>query len=86
MSTGSDSSAKQPNFTTVKVRVVAGASKEEVLRSAKGLRIKTKEPAEGNRANAQVAALVAKEYGVARAKVRLVGGHHAPSKTFTIFL
>ncbi len=68
----------------VKVRVSAGARHEKVERTARGFRIDVREPAADNRANVRVRELLAIEYGVPERAVRLVSGHHAPSKTFTI--
>lgn len=68
----------------VKVRVTADAKRELVERHARGLRIAVREPAEGNRANARVRELVARERGVPLARVSLVAGHHSPSKTFLV--
>ncbi len=68
----------------VKVKARAGAKKELVGRKGPVLFIAVKEPAEDNRANRRVRELVARESGVPLAVVRLVSGHHAPSKLFVI--
>ncbi|HEX8993874.1 MAG TPA: DUF167 domain-containing protein [Candidatus Paceibacterota bacterium] len=68
----------------VRVRVSADAKKESVERMRGGLRISVREPAEENRANARVRELVASEYGVPLARVRLISGRHAPSKKFFV--
>jgi len=43
-----------------------------------------KEPAEDNRANDRVRSMLAIHYRVPVRDVRLINGHHHPSKTFEI--
>lgn len=78
--------AGKESSIVVKVRVVADAPSESLMRTPKGVRVSVKEPAEGNRANSRVRAVLAKEFGVLEKAVRLTLGHHAPSKTFVITL
>lgn len=68
----------------VKVRVRAGAKHESVERKGTVLAVAVKEKAEGNRANAKVREIVAREYGVKLSAVRIISGHRAPSKLFLI--
>ena len=77
---------RKESSITVKVRVTADAARESIVRTEKGVRVSVKEPAEGNRANVRVRALLAKEFDVPEKAVRLTLGHHAPSKTFVITL
>jgi uncharacterized protein YggU (UPF0235/DUF167 family) len=69
----------------VHARVRAGAKKEEVEEAGDGrLRIAVREPAKQNLANRRVVELVARHYRVAPGKVRLVSGHHSPSKILSV--
>ena len=69
----------------VRVRVTAGAKKERVVQtSSDHFDIMVKEPAAHNRANVRVCALVAEACGVAVNAVRIVSGHHAPTKIISV--
>ena len=76
----------------VHVKVTAGARKESLkpVRSASGqesedhFEIAVREKAERNMANARVIALVALHFAVTANKVRIVNGHHHPSKLLVI--
>ena len=74
----------EPAFV-VKVKVVAGAKKRSIVENTKGLTISVQEPAQKNRANVEVLALVAEKYGVPKNKVRISKGHSTPSKIISIF-
>jgi uncharacterized protein YggU (UPF0235/DUF167 family) len=65
----------------IKVRVKTGAKNETVRRLADGrFEISVREKSEANRANARVIELVAKNLGLPIKTVRIVKGHHHPSK------
>lgn len=65
----------------VKVRVKTGQKKERVAEGAKGtFAISVKEKAERNSANARIIKIIAEKLGVPVKKVRIISGHHAPSK------
>ena len=69
----------------IKVRVIAGARKEEVKKvSDDHYDISVKEKAERNMANERLCTLIAKEIGVKREAVRIINGHHSPSKLLSI--
>ena len=69
----------------IKVRVTPGAKKELVTEIAKNrFAIAVKEPAENNLANRRVLELVAEQFSVRVAQVRLVSGHRSQSKIFSI--
>jgi hypothetical protein len=69
----------------IKVRVTAGAKKESFEKKTDDhFVVSVKEPAQMNRANKQVIALLADHFGVPVGKVHLVSGHHSPSKIFDI--
>lgn len=69
----------------VHARVRAGARKEEIGEAGDSrLRIAVREPAERNLANRRVIELVARHYKVAPGKVRIVSGHHSPSKILSV--
>lgn len=69
----------------VSVRVIAGA-KKEIVEELKGgrLKIAVKEPAKQNLANRRVLLLVARHFGLAQNKVRLISGHTSPAKIFSV--
>ncbi|MEK7108826.1 MAG: DUF167 domain-containing protein [Patescibacteria group bacterium] len=69
----------------IKVRVQAGAKAEkfEVV-SKDHFKAAVKEPAKQNLANRRVVELVAIYFKVPAKQVRLVSGHHSPSKILSI--
>lgn len=48
--------------------------------------VHVKEPAEDNRANKRMIELVADKFGIVKSKVRIVTGHHQPSKILDILV
>ncbi len=69
----------------IRVEVKPGAKRESVMHlDDKTLSIAVKEPAERNLANLRVRQLVAEEYGVPMAKVKMISGHRSPRKIFDI--
>jgi uncharacterized protein YggU (UPF0235/DUF167 family) len=69
----------------VKVRAVAGAKKERVEeKDAETLLVSVREPAEQNRANNRVVELVAQWYNVSAKQVKMISGHHSPSKILSV--
>lgn len=68
----------------IKVKVQAGARREEVVKIKENeYRISVKEPAERNMANARIQEILSNELGVNTKSVRLINGHHSPSKMFS---
>jgi uncharacterized protein (TIGR00251 family) len=73
--------------TLVRAKVRAGARKESFqAKSETVFEISVKEPAEENRANARVVALIARHFRVAAIKVRIVKGQRSPGKTLRVFV
>lgn len=69
----------------IKVRVKAGSKKEEVvIGKQESFSISVKEPATRNLANKRARELIAKHYSLPIGKVRIVNGHHSPSKLFVV--
>ncbi len=69
----------------IKVHVIAGAKKELVLKkSSDTYNISVKEPAEQNMANKRILELVADDLKIPRGKIRIVTGHHSPSKILSV--
>lgn len=69
----------------VKVRVYPGMKKESIREGeANSFEIITKAPAERNQANLRVKELIAMHYEVPVSAVRLVTGHHNPSKILEV--
>ena len=69
----------------IKVRAIAGAKKEEVIvEKPNYFKIFVREKAERNEANDRIIELVAKQYGVATNKVKIINGHHNPSKLLSV--
>ncbi len=65
----------------VRVRVTASAKRERVSKMDNDeFHITVREPAEHNMANRRVRELIAQEFGVSVAKVRLMTGHRSRSK------
>ena len=69
----------------VKVRVIAGAKKEEIIMEKPNyFKIFVREKAERNEANSRVLELVARKYGTTINKIRIINGHQSPSKLLSI--
>lgn len=69
----------------VKVRVYAGMKHDSLTKQKEDhFEIITKAPAQGNAANKRVREMIAAEYGVLVPQVRLVSGHHHPSKILEV--
>jgi uncharacterized protein YggU (UPF0235/DUF167 family) len=69
----------------IKVRVTAGAKREAVTKVSKSsYKISVKQPAERNRANARVIELLASHLKVPAKSVRIINGHHSPSKMLSV--
>jgi uncharacterized protein YggU (UPF0235/DUF167 family) len=69
----------------VKVHVFAGMKKESVKKLKDNVyEIVTKAPAERNIANERVREIIAEECGVSTKAVRIVSGHHSPSKLLEV--
>ena len=69
----------------IRVDVSPKAKKENIkVISDDTLEISVREPALQNLANARVAILVARHYGVSRSSVRLISGHRSTRKVFAV--
>lgn len=69
----------------IKVRVKTGQKKESVVETTKtSFSISVKEKPERNSANARIIKIIAGKLGVPPKKVRIVSGHHAPSKLLSV--
>lgn len=71
----------------LKVHVYPQMKKERVTKLKEHTyEIVVKEPAERNLANKRVRTLIAREYGITDKDVRIVTGHHSPSKVLELTL
>ena len=69
----------------VRVKVKTKSRQEQVtLIAPNRLSIAVKEPAQFHLANRRVVELVAAYYGVAPAAVRIISGHHSPTKLLSL--
>jgi uncharacterized protein YggU (UPF0235/DUF167 family) len=69
----------------VKVRARAGAKAESFRQeSDTHFAIAVREKAERNEANSRVIALIAEHFRLPPGKVRIVNGHHSPSKLLSV--
>lgn len=69
----------------IKVKVMTGAKREKIDKiSEDHFNISVKEPAERNMANKKVIELVRDYFKVYNNDVRIVSGHHSPSKIISI--
>lgn len=61
-------------------------SKKDVLKEVSGLRFeaRVRAPAERNLANEAVRELVGRHFAIPTGKVRIVSGHHSPTKILSI--
>lgn len=69
----------------IKIRVRAGA-KEELFEqiSEDHFKAAVREPAERNLANRRIIELVAQHFKLQTGKVKIINGHHSPSKILSI--
>jgi len=71
----------------IKVKVKAQMKKESFeKKSDDHFEISVKEKAERNMANTRVVEMVAEYFNVSRKRVRIVSGHHNPSKLLSVVL
>lgn len=68
----------------IRVRVHAGAKKEVFEKDGDVLLVSVKEPAEQNLANVRVLELVAKHFGILPKQIRIISGHHSPTKLLSL--
>lgn len=69
----------------IKVRVCAGVRRESLEEvSPTSFKISVREQAEGNKANARVREIIARHFNIPLKTVRIVNGHHSPSKLLLI--
>ena len=69
----------------IHAKVIAGAKRESLkAKSADHFDISVREKAERNMANTRVLELVAKHFKVPTNKIRIINGHHHPSKLIAI--
>jgi uncharacterized protein YggU (UPF0235/DUF167 family) len=69
----------------IRVRVAADVKKESFVQTADdSFLVSVKEEAMGNRANVRVLELVAAHFGINPKQIRIISGHHSPSKMLSI--
>ncbi len=69
----------------IKVKATPGAKRESVTKvSEDTFKISVKEKAERNMANGRIKEVLAGYFVLSVGKIRLVSGHHSPSKIFDI--
>ena len=69
----------------IKIRVITGAKKESFKKiSDDHVEISVKEEAKQNQANRRILELVRENFGLKSGRVRIISGHHSPSKIVSI--
>jgi uncharacterized protein YggU (UPF0235/DUF167 family) len=68
----------------IKVRARTGAKNESLRKAGDRYEIAVREKPERNAANARILALLAAELGVPLKNLRIIKGHHSPSKTIEL--
>ena len=69
----------------IRIRVKAGARKEAVTKvSDTEFYMTVREPAERNLANGRIRELLAAEVGIRVEDIRIVSGHHSPTKILSL--
>jgi len=69
----------------IKVKVLAGAKKEAFIEKSKDrFEVSIKEPAKQNLANKRVVELIASHFQIPKEKVKIISGHHSPSKMLSL--
>lgn len=69
----------------IKVKAIPNSSKNEVIQKTENsFWVKTKEPAQDNRANNSVKELLAEKFKISPSRLRMIKGARTPSKIFEI--
>ncbi len=69
----------------IKVKVRAGAKAESFRQTRPDhFEISVRQKAERNMANERIIELIARHFHLSRGKIRLVNGHHSPSKMLSV--
>lgn len=72
-------------YTSMRVFVTAGAPRNRLSKAKDGaVTISVRAPSSGNQANQAVREVIAKEYGIPVAQVRILAGHRSRSKMIGI--
>lgn len=72
------------NDMYLRVRITPSAKHESITQKGEVLLVTVKEPAAQNRANNRLRELVAEKYGLSVSGVRILHGHHSPSKLLSL--
>ncbi len=69
----------------IKIKVTAGSKKEIFVKESKDhFKVSVKEPATRNLANIRVREIIAEHFKLPITKVRIINGHHSPSKLLVV--
>ncbi len=69
----------------IKIRVTAGSKKEKFIQKNRDhFEVAVREEAERNLANGRVLELMSRHFKLPKGKVRIISGHHSPSKIFNV--
>jgi uncharacterized protein YggU (UPF0235/DUF167 family) len=69
----------------IKVRVFPKSKKEEMkVVGDNRFEIKVKEKAERNMANERVLQILSEHFGIEQKKIKIINGHHSPSKLLRV--
>lgn len=69
----------------IHVKIIVDSKEDKIVqKNETSFTVYVKEPAEDNRANKRMIELVADRFGIVRSKVRIITGHHHPSKILDI--
>lgn len=69
----------------IHIKVTTGAKKEEFIqRDENHFLVSVHEPAEHNLANIRILKIIALHFNVPKSYVRIISGHHSPSKLLSI--
>ena len=71
----------------IHAKVNTGAKKESFVEKSKDhFVVSVREPAERNLANKRIIELIAEHFNLSVGKIRIINGHHSPSKILSIDL
>ena len=69
----------------VHVKVQAGAKLEKIVKKTEDhFEVSVRAPAQRNLANRRVVEVMAENFGLGAGKVRIISGHHSPSKILDV--
>lgn len=69
----------------IKVKVLTDQKKESIKETSENrFLVSVKNPAKNNSANGRLIEIFAEKFSLSKNKIRIISGHHSPSKIFSV--